>query len=168
MTLRKIFTRPSALKQICNFMWLSLFVVHQDNCVNRLKYACLFVVVAYVYNYCFSSFVIRIIIVCSQGNKQNDMWIFALTVLLTSTLIYNGNITIDQNIINDLQYPLICFLRKYIINDGASAMFKIVIFTWMSYFQFLWRICCLRSYVTRKIIDVQLLYLRDSELFTST
>uniref|UniRef100_A0A8D2KUA4 GB1/RHD3-type G domain-containing protein n=1 Tax=Varanus komodoensis TaxID=61221 RepID=A0A8D2KUA4_VARKO len=40
-----------------------------------------------------------------KGNPQNDTWIFALTLLLSSTLVYNSIGTIDQNAMNQLQYP---------------------------------------------------------------
>ncbi|XP_044290833.1 guanylate-binding protein 1-like isoform X2 [Varanus komodoensis] len=39
-----------------------------------------------------------------QGNPQNDTWIFALTLLLSSTLVYNSIGTIDQNAMNQLHY----------------------------------------------------------------
>ncbi|XP_044290832.1 guanylate-binding protein 1-like isoform X1 [Varanus komodoensis] len=39
-----------------------------------------------------------------KGNPQNDTWIFALTLLLSSTLVYNSIGTIDQNAMNQLHY----------------------------------------------------------------
>ncbi|CAJ0953401.1 unnamed protein product [Ranitomeya imitator] len=40
-----------------------------------------------------------------KGNSQNDSWIFALTVLLSSTLVFNSVGTIDQQAMDQLQYP---------------------------------------------------------------
>ncbi|XP_067318555.1 guanylate-binding protein 2-like, partial [Anolis sagrei] len=40
-----------------------------------------------------------------KADKQNDSWIFALSVLLSSTLVYNSMGTIDQSAIDKLQYP---------------------------------------------------------------
>nr|XP_060619574.1 guanylate-binding protein 1-like [Anolis sagrei ordinatus] len=40
-----------------------------------------------------------------KGNTQNDAWIFALAILLSSTLVYNSMGTIDQNALEKLQYP---------------------------------------------------------------
>lgn len=40
-----------------------------------------------------------------QGDTKNDTWIFVLTVLLSSTLIYNSRGTIDQQAVEQLQYP---------------------------------------------------------------
>ncbi|KAG9463473.1 hypothetical protein GDO78_021651 [Eleutherodactylus coqui] len=39
-----------------------------------------------------------------KGNSQNDSWIFALTVLLSSTLVYNSMGTIDQQAMDQLHY----------------------------------------------------------------
>ncbi|XP_067318164.1 guanylate-binding protein 1-like [Anolis sagrei] len=39
-----------------------------------------------------------------KGNTQNDTWIFALSVLLSSTLVYNSMGTIDQNAMDQLHY----------------------------------------------------------------
>lgn len=41
-----------------------------------------------------------------QGDTKNDTWIFVLAVLLSSTLIYNSKGTIDQQALDNLQYPL--------------------------------------------------------------
>lgn len=41
-----------------------------------------------------------------QGDTENDTWIFVLAVLLSSTLIYNSKGTIDQQAMDNLQYPL--------------------------------------------------------------
>ncbi|XP_067317274.1 guanylate-binding protein 1-like [Anolis sagrei] len=38
------------------------------------------------------------------GNTQKDTWIFALAILLSSTLVYNSMGTIDQNALDQLQY----------------------------------------------------------------
>uniref|UniRef100_A0A8B9BKP1 GB1/RHD3-type G domain-containing protein n=1 Tax=Anser brachyrhynchus TaxID=132585 RepID=A0A8B9BKP1_9AVES len=38
--------------------------------------------------------------------EKNDTWIFVLAVLLSSTLIYNSKGTIDQQALDNLQYPL--------------------------------------------------------------
>uniref|UniRef100_A0A8C8RKY8 GB1/RHD3-type G domain-containing protein n=1 Tax=Pelusios castaneus TaxID=367368 RepID=A0A8C8RKY8_9SAUR len=40
-----------------------------------------------------------------KGNPKNDAWIFALAVLLSSTLVYNSKGTIDQYAMDQLQYP---------------------------------------------------------------
>ncbi|XP_015686258.1 guanylate-binding protein 1-like, partial [Protobothrops mucrosquamatus] len=40
-----------------------------------------------------------------KGSSQNDAWIFALAVLLSSTLVYNSLGTIDQSALDKLQYP---------------------------------------------------------------
>nr|XP_023969994.1 guanylate-binding protein 1-like [Chrysemys picta bellii] len=39
-----------------------------------------------------------------KGNTKNDMWIFALAVLLSSTLVYNSKGTIDQQAMEQLHY----------------------------------------------------------------
>ncbi|XP_033014167.1 guanylate-binding protein 1-like [Lacerta agilis] len=39
-----------------------------------------------------------------KGNTQNDLWIFALAILLSSTLVYNSIGTIDQNALENLHY----------------------------------------------------------------
>ena len=45
--------------------------------------------------------------VCSdfQGDKQNDSWIFALAIPLSSTFVYNSMGTINQQAMDQLQYP---------------------------------------------------------------
>nr|XP_045245219.1 guanylate-binding protein 1-like [Macaca fascicularis] len=40
------------------------------------------------------------------GNNQNDSWIFALAVLLSSTFVYNSMGIINQQAMDQLQYPL--------------------------------------------------------------
>uniref|UniRef100_A0A8D0LAP0 GB1/RHD3-type G domain-containing protein n=1 Tax=Sphenodon punctatus TaxID=8508 RepID=A0A8D0LAP0_SPHPU len=40
-----------------------------------------------------------------KGSTKNDHWIFALAVLLSSTLVYNSKGTIDQYAMEQLQYP---------------------------------------------------------------
>uniref|UniRef100_A0A452IBB1 GB1/RHD3-type G domain-containing protein n=1 Tax=Gopherus agassizii TaxID=38772 RepID=A0A452IBB1_9SAUR len=40
-----------------------------------------------------------------KGDTKNDVWIFALAVLLSSTLVYNSKGTIDQYAMEQLQYP---------------------------------------------------------------
>uniref|UniRef100_A0A8C3JZP1 GB1/RHD3-type G domain-containing protein n=1 Tax=Calidris pygmaea TaxID=425635 RepID=A0A8C3JZP1_9CHAR len=40
-----------------------------------------------------------------KGDTENDTWIFVLTLLLSSTLIYNSKGTIDQQAMEQLQYP---------------------------------------------------------------
>nr|XP_060616760.1 guanylate-binding protein 1-like [Anolis sagrei ordinatus] len=40
----------------------------------------------------------------NKGNTQNDAWIFALAILLSSTLVYNSMGTIDQNALDQLHY----------------------------------------------------------------
>ncbi|XP_067318173.1 guanylate-binding protein 1-like [Anolis sagrei] len=39
-----------------------------------------------------------------KGNTQNDAWIFALAILLSTTLVYNSKGTIDQNALDQLHY----------------------------------------------------------------
>ncbi|XP_053124687.1 guanylate-binding protein 1-like [Hemicordylus capensis] len=39
-----------------------------------------------------------------KGNTQNDAWVFALSILLSSTLVYNSMGTIDQNALEKLHY----------------------------------------------------------------
>ncbi|XP_075134247.1 guanylate-binding protein 1-like [Leptodactylus fuscus] len=41
-----------------------------------------------------------------KGNSQNDSWIFALAVLLSSTLVYNSMGTIDQQAMEQLHYVI--------------------------------------------------------------
>ena len=55
----------------------------------------------------------------SKGNKENDVWIFALTVLLSSTLVYNSIGIIDQHAIEDLQYS---FAIIYYIVHGCAIL----------------------------------------------
>ncbi|XP_058391773.1 guanylate-binding protein 1-like [Diceros bicornis minor] len=40
-----------------------------------------------------------------KGDDQNDSWIFALAILLSSTFIYNSMGTINQQAMDQLQYP---------------------------------------------------------------
>ena len=40
-----------------------------------------------------------------QGDSKNDLWIFALAVLLSSTFIYNSMNTINNDDLEKLQYP---------------------------------------------------------------
>lgn len=40
-----------------------------------------------------------------QGDNQNDSWIFALAILLSSTIVYNSMGTINQQAMDQLQYP---------------------------------------------------------------
>lgn len=39
-----------------------------------------------------------------QGDNQNDSWIFALAILLSSTFVYNSMGTINQQAMDQLQY----------------------------------------------------------------
>ncbi|NXS73585.1 GBP7 protein, partial [Pandion haliaetus] len=39
-----------------------------------------------------------------QGDTKNDTWLFVLTILLSSTLIYNSRGTIDQSAMDQLHY----------------------------------------------------------------
>ena len=55
----------------------------------------------------------------SKGSKQNGVWIFALTVLLSSTLVYNSSGIIDQHAIEDLQYS---FAIIYYIVHGCAIL----------------------------------------------
>ncbi|NXG94593.1 GBP4 protein, partial [Stercorarius parasiticus] len=41
-----------------------------------------------------------------QGDTENDTWIFVLTVLLSSTLIYNSKGTIDEHAVDQLHYVM--------------------------------------------------------------
>lgn len=40
-----------------------------------------------------------------QGDSKNDLWIFALAVLLSSTFVYNSMNTINNDDLEQLQYP---------------------------------------------------------------
>ncbi|KAK7811068.1 hypothetical protein U0070_010227 [Myodes glareolus] len=40
-----------------------------------------------------------------KGDNQNDCWIFALSVLLSSTFVYNSMGVINQQAMDQLQYP---------------------------------------------------------------
>ncbi|XP_015417535.1 PREDICTED: guanylate-binding protein 1-like, partial [Myotis davidii] len=40
-----------------------------------------------------------------KGDNQNDSWIFALAILLSSTFVYNSMGTINQQAMDQLQYP---------------------------------------------------------------
>lgn len=40
-----------------------------------------------------------------QGDNQNDCWIFALAILLSSTFVYNSIGAINQQAMDQLQYP---------------------------------------------------------------
>uniref|UniRef100_A0A8C8UFI3 GB1/RHD3-type G domain-containing protein n=1 Tax=Peromyscus maniculatus bairdii TaxID=230844 RepID=A0A8C8UFI3_PERMB len=40
-----------------------------------------------------------------KGDNQNDCWIFALAVLLSSTFVYNSMGAINQQAMDQLQYP---------------------------------------------------------------
>ena len=40
-----------------------------------------------------------------QGDNQNDSWIFALAILLSSTFVYNSMGTINQQAMDQLQHP---------------------------------------------------------------
>ncbi|XP_032752441.1 guanylate-binding protein 6-like [Rattus rattus] len=40
-----------------------------------------------------------------KGDPRNDDWIFALAVLLSSTLVYNSMSTINNDALEKLQYP---------------------------------------------------------------
>ncbi|NWW51483.1 GBP4 protein, partial [Pedionomus torquatus] len=41
-----------------------------------------------------------------QGDTRNDTWIFVLTALLSSSLIYNSRGTIDQQALDQLHYVM--------------------------------------------------------------
>ncbi|ELW72650.1 Interferon-induced guanylate-binding protein 2 [Tupaia chinensis] len=40
-----------------------------------------------------------------KGDNENDSWIFALAILLSSTIVYNTLTTINQQALDKLQYP---------------------------------------------------------------
>ncbi|XP_064412773.1 guanylate-binding protein 1-like [Latimeria chalumnae] len=40
-----------------------------------------------------------------KGDQKNDHWLFALSILMSSMLIYNSMKIIDHNALSDLQYP---------------------------------------------------------------
>lgn len=42
-----------------------------------------------------------------QGDSKHDAKIFALSILLSSTLVYNSRGTIDNKAIEALQYPFV-------------------------------------------------------------
>ncbi|XP_070621057.1 guanylate-binding protein 1-like [Erythrolamprus reginae] len=54
-----------------------------------------------------------------KGSTQNDTWIFALAVLLSSTLIYNSMGTIDQTALEKLHY--VTELSKHIKAKASSV-----------------------------------------------
>uniref|UniRef100_A0A8C8ULL0 GB1/RHD3-type G domain-containing protein n=1 Tax=Peromyscus maniculatus bairdii TaxID=230844 RepID=A0A8C8ULL0_PERMB len=56
-----------------------------------------------------------------KGDNQNDCWIFALSVLLSSTFIYNSIRTINQQAMGQLQYPF-CVSRT-VLNLGRPASY---------------------------------------------
>ena len=45
--------------------------------------------------------------ICSdfQGDNQNDSWIFTLVILLSSAFVYNSVETVNQQAMDQLQYP---------------------------------------------------------------
>ncbi|XP_058866495.1 guanylate-binding protein 1-like [Acipenser ruthenus] len=56
-----------------------------------------------------------------KGDQKNDSWIFALAVLLSSTLVYNSRGTIDNNALENLQYVTeLTDLIKVKSQDSAS------------------------------------------------
>ncbi|KAM6106967.1 LOW QUALITY PROTEIN: guanylate-binding protein 7-like [Phoenicopterus ruber ruber] len=57
-----------------------------------------------------------------QGDTKNDTWIFVLTVLLSSTLIYNSRGTIDQQAMDQLQYP--CQRHSYVVKLTEHVKLK--------------------------------------------
>ncbi|XP_043925742.1 guanylate-binding protein 1-like [Protopterus annectens] len=40
-----------------------------------------------------------------KGDENNDKWLFALAVLMSSLFVYNSMNKIDQHALSDLQYP---------------------------------------------------------------
>ncbi|XP_007427329.1 guanylate-binding protein 1-like [Python bivittatus] len=54
-----------------------------------------------------------------KGNSQNDAWIFALAVLLSSTLVYNSLGTIDQTAMDKLHF--VTELSKHIRTKSPSS-----------------------------------------------
>ncbi|KAM3829459.1 LOW QUALITY PROTEIN: guanylate-binding protein 2-like [Vipera latastei] len=54
-----------------------------------------------------------------KGSSQNDAWIFALAVLLSSTLVYNSVGTIDQNALDKLHF--VTELSEYIKAKASSS-----------------------------------------------
>ncbi|CAJ0953405.1 unnamed protein product [Ranitomeya imitator] len=57
-----------------------------------------------------------------KGNSQNDSWIFALTVLLSSTLVFNSVGTIDQQAMDQLQYPFRDLNGKSTVLEVSGAL----------------------------------------------
>ncbi|KAJ8378947.1 hypothetical protein AAFF_G00233120 [Aldrovandia affinis] len=58
-----------------------------------------------------------------KGNQKNDAWIFALAILLSSTLVYNSRGTIDNQAIENLQYvtELTEWIKVKSPSGGSSA-----------------------------------------------
>ncbi|XP_041091294.1 guanylate-binding protein 1-like [Polyodon spathula] len=74
-----------------------------------------------------------------KGDQKNDCWIFALAVLLSSTLVYNSRGTIDNNALENLQYVTeLTDLIKVKSQDSASEEED---FDYVRYFpQFIWAV----------------------------
>ncbi|MBZ3891680.1 Guanylate-binding protein 1 [Sciurus carolinensis] len=56
-----------------------------------------------------------------QGNNQNDCWIFALAILLSSTFVYNSMGSFNQQVINQLQYSF-CSSEHSNIRGGLESL----------------------------------------------
>uniref|UniRef100_A0A8C4XGC2 GB1/RHD3-type G domain-containing protein n=1 Tax=Erpetoichthys calabaricus TaxID=27687 RepID=A0A8C4XGC2_ERPCA len=56
-----------------------------------------------------------------KGDQKNDTWLFVLAVLLSSTLVYNSMGTINNDAVQNLQYPLqkikACFRQELASNS---------------------------------------------------
>ncbi|KAK7811063.1 hypothetical protein U0070_010222, partial [Myodes glareolus] len=58
----------------------------------------------------------------AKEDNQNDCWIFALAVLLSSTLIYNSLEAINQEAMDQLQYPLSTRNQKTLFAYGTLSL----------------------------------------------
>jgi hypothetical protein len=58
-----------------------------------------------------------------QGDSKNDAWIFSLAILLSSTLVYNSRGTIDNQAVENLQYPL----NQYLFPHGKPPLFPLLL-----------------------------------------
>ncbi|KAK1339822.1 hypothetical protein QTO34_018379 [Cnephaeus nilssonii] len=66
-----------------------------------------------------------------KGDNQNDSWIFALAILLSSTFVYNSMGTINQQAMDQLQYPF-CDPEQH-KNQKALFIYTIFLSLLLSY-----------------------------------
>lgn len=61
------------------------------------------------------------LLLCTQGDTKNDTWIFALAILLSSTFIYNSMGIIDQQAMDQLQYPSESLVLPFYFGWGGGV-----------------------------------------------